>query len=166
MRFYVMDPSLDGGGFMDTLSNTWQKVKDFVTSSPLAQKVVKEGLERGKRVARGVADDLVDSNLDKLPGFAQGPARAFATKALDKLENMAEQRAEEAIMGRTPTSNPAVPNEPISTSGKSHKRRRMRGSGIDLGTGEPVSAVPFDESILPEGATVVSITNSVAQMAY
>ena len=31
---------LKGGGFTDTLSNTWKKVKQFVSKSPLAQKVV------------------------------------------------------------------------------------------------------------------------------
>ena len=39
MTFYVKDPKLKGGGFTDTLSNTWNKVKQFVSESPLAQKV-------------------------------------------------------------------------------------------------------------------------------
>ena len=60
------------------------------------------------------AGDLVDSNLDRQPGFAQGPAKAFANEALDKLENMPEQRAEGAIIGMTTISNPAVPNQPAS----------------------------------------------------
>ena len=74
---------------------------------------LREGIERGKKVAR-VAEDLVDSNLDRQPGFAQGPAKAFANEALDKLENMPEQRAEGAIIGMTTISNPAVPNQPAS----------------------------------------------------
>ena len=41
MAFYVKDKALKGGGFTDTLSNTWKKVKQFVSESPLAQKVVK-----------------------------------------------------------------------------------------------------------------------------
>eukprot|EP01046_Picozoa_sp_COSAG06_P113424 COSAG06_NODE_60170_length_271_cov_7.488372_1_plen_77_part_01 len=35
LQFWVTDPSLSGGGFMDTLSNTWGKVKKFVSDSPL-----------------------------------------------------------------------------------------------------------------------------------
>eukprot|EP01043_Picozoa_sp_COSAG02_P115981 COSAG02_NODE_52374_length_308_cov_0.741627_1_plen_77_part_10 len=37
ISFWVEDPALEGGGFMDTLSNTWDKVKSFVADSPLAQ---------------------------------------------------------------------------------------------------------------------------------
>ena len=48
MKFYVKDKTLKGGGFTDTLSNTWSKVKQFVSESPLAQKVVKQGLAKGK----------------------------------------------------------------------------------------------------------------------
>mgnify|MGYP007125246687 CR=1 FL=1 len=29
MTFYVKDKALDGGGFTDTLSSTWKKVKRF-----------------------------------------------------------------------------------------------------------------------------------------
>ena len=31
MTFYVKDSKLKGGGFADTLSNTWSKVKQFVS---------------------------------------------------------------------------------------------------------------------------------------
>ena len=55
LQFWVTDPSLSGGGFMDTLSNTWGKVKKFVTESPLAQQVVKKGIDEGRKIARGVA---------------------------------------------------------------------------------------------------------------
>ena len=48
LHFWVTDPSLSGGGFMDTLSNTWGKVKKFVTESPLAQQVVKKGIDEGR----------------------------------------------------------------------------------------------------------------------
>ena len=30
MTFYVKDPKLKGGGFTDTLSSTWKKVKQFI----------------------------------------------------------------------------------------------------------------------------------------
>ena len=42
MQFRVKDAALTGGGFTDTLSSTWKKVKDFVQTSPLAQKVVNQ----------------------------------------------------------------------------------------------------------------------------
>ena len=44
MKLCVKDSKLKGSGFVDSLSNTWQKVKTFVFGSPLAQKVVKDGL--------------------------------------------------------------------------------------------------------------------------
>ena len=172
MSFYVKDPNLDGGGFMDTLSNTWNKVKQFITESPLAQKVVNEGIAKGKKVARGIADDLVDEGIDKLPGFAQGAARSLAGQALDKLENAAERRAEEAIIGQTPTSAPAVPNTPVApvAPGRAGRSVSLRGSGadpfgmIELNSGVPVSAVPWDNEILGPGSTVVPKTNAL--MAY
>jgi hypothetical protein len=36
---------------------------------------------------------------------------------------------------------------------------------IELGHGASVSAVPFDRSVLPEGATIVNKVNAL-QMAY
>ena len=74
---------------------------------------------------------------------------------------------------------PGVPNAPSGTKSKKtksgthskRKKRRLEGSGmadvgpIELGHGASVSAVPFDRSVLPEGATVVNKTNAL-QMAY
>eukprot|EP01043_Picozoa_sp_COSAG02_P005282 COSAG02_NODE_142_length_34188_cov_183.180791_21_plen_119_part_00 len=39
MTFHVKDPALKGGGFVDSLSNTWQKVKTFVSESPRPARV-------------------------------------------------------------------------------------------------------------------------------
>ena len=50
MHFFVKDSAMHGGGFTDTLSSTWSKVKQFVSESPLAQKVVKQGLAQGKKL--------------------------------------------------------------------------------------------------------------------
>ena len=40
---------------MDTLSNTWSKVKTFAPAGPLAQQVVKQGLAQGKKLAKDAA---------------------------------------------------------------------------------------------------------------
>ena len=186
MKFYVKDPALKGGGFMDTLSNTWSKVKTFVSESPLAQKVVKEGLTKGKALAKDVAGKAVQMGLEKLgvPESAMGTATALAGEAFDRLGDAAERKAQSAIIGKAPTTLPGVPNTPApaptpatrgkrSSSGASRKskRRRLEGSGmtdigpIELGHGASVSAVAFDRSVLPEGATVVNKTNAL-QMAY
>ena len=86
------------------------------------------------------------------------------------------------IIGKAPTTLPGVPNAPVpSVSKKSkrpssgapskRKRRRLEGSGmtdigpIELGHGASVSAVAFDRSVLPDGATVVNKTNAL-QPAY
>ena len=84
MKFYVKDPKLKGGGFTDTLSNTWNKVKTFVSESPLAQKVVKQGLAKGKELAKDVAGKAVQMGLEKLgvPESAMGTARSGKTCAL------------------------------------------------------------------------------------
>ena len=76
MTFYVKDKALDGGGFTDTLSSTWKKVKRFVSESPLAQKVVKQGLAQGKTLAKKVASNAVKMGLEKLgvPESAMGTA--------------------------------------------------------------------------------------------
>jgi hypothetical protein len=181
MHFYVKDPALKGGGFTDTLSNTWSKVKEFVSESPLAQKVVKQGLTKGKALAKDVAGKAVQMGLEKLgvPESAMGTATALAGEAFDRLGDAAERRAQSAIIGKAPTTLPGVPNAPVSgttkrTSAGTHskrKKRRLEGSGmtdigpIELGHGASVSAVPFDRSVLPEGATIVNKTNAL-QMAY
>ena len=186
MKFYVKDPRLKGGGFMDTLSNTWQKVKTFVSESPLAQKVVKQGLSKGKQLAKDVAGKAVQMGLEKLgvPESAMGAATALAGEAFDRLGDAAERKAQSAIIGKAPTTLPGVPNTPVpvqpagtKTKRKSvgthtkHKRRRLEGSGmtdvgpIELGHGASVSAVAFDRSVLPDGATIVNKTNAL-QLAY
>mgnify|MGYP003325875165 CR=1 FL=1 len=183
MTFYVKDPKLKGGGFMDTLSNTWQKVKTFVSESPLAQKVVKEGLAKGKQLAKDVAGKAVQMGLEKIgvPESYMKTATSLAGEALDRLGDAAERKAQSAIIGKAPTTVPAVPNKPVSTTAsdkrarveakRAKKRRRLEGSGmadvgpIELGHGASVSAVAFDRSVLPAGATVVNKTNSL-QMAY
>ena len=183
MAFYVKDPKLKGGGFTDTLSNTWKKVKRFVSESPLAQKVVKEGLSKGKQLAKDVAGKAVQIGLEKLgvPESYMGTATALAGEAFDRLGDAAERKAQAEIIGKAPTTLPAVSNKPVSTAAsdkrarieakRAKKRRRLEGSGmtdigpIELGHGASVSAVAFDRSVLPEGATVVNKTNAL-QMAY
>lgn len=183
MNFYVKDPALKGGGFMDTLSNTWQKVKTFVSESPLAQKVVKQGLAQGKKLAKDVAGKAVQVGLEKLgvPESAMGTATALAGEAFDRLGDAAERKAQAEIIGKAPTTLPGVSNKPVSTTAsdkrarvdakRAKKRRRLEGSGmadigpIELGHGASVSAVAFDRSVLPEGATVVNKTNAL-QLAY
>ena len=183
MKFYVKDPALKGGGFMDTLSNTWQKVKTFVSESPLAQKVVKEGLSKGRQLAKDVAGKAVQMGLEKLgvPESAMGTATALAGEAFDRIGDAAERKAQGAIIGKAPTTLPGVPNTPAPSASKpkratagthtNRKRRRLEGSGmadvgpIELGHGASVSAVAFDRSVLPDGATIVNKTNAL-QMAY
>eukprot|EP01046_Picozoa_sp_COSAG06_P035448 COSAG06_NODE_3812_length_4884_cov_5.745037_4_plen_212_part_00 len=174
MAFFVKDNAMRGGGFTDTLSNTWSKVKQFVSESPLAQKVVKQGLTKGKALAKDVAGKAVQMGLEKLgvPESAMGTATALAGEAFDRLGDAAERKAQSAIIGKAPTTLPGVPNAPASGKTKSkRKKRRLEGSGmtdigpIELGHGASVSAVPFDRSVLPEGATVVNKTNAL-QMAY
>ena len=175
MTFRVKDPALKGGGFTDTLSSTWNKVKDFVQTSPLAQKVVKQGLAQGKRLAKDVAGKAVQAGLEKLgiPESAMDSATALAGEAFDRMGDAAERRAQSAIIGKAPTSvigkapttAPAVSNATVT-----RKRRRLKGSGadmgaIELGHGAYVSSIPFDNSILSTGATIVSDTNAL-QMAY
>ena len=179
MHFYVKDPALKGGGFTDTLSNTWSKVKTFVSESPLAQKVVKEGLSKGKALAKDVAGKAVQMGLEKLgvPESAMGTATALAGEAFDRLGDAAERKAQSAIIGKAPTTMPAVANAAVPSgkqariAAKRAKRRRLEGSGmtdvgpIELGHGASVSAVAFDRSVLPTGATIVNKTNAL-QMAY
>ena len=160
LTFYVKDPHLKGGGFTDTLSNTWNKVKKFVSESPLAQKVVKEGLSKGKALAKDVAGKAVQMGLEKLgvPESAMGTATALAGEAFDRLGDAAERKAQSAIIGKAPTTLPGVPNAPAPSAPKKskratagthtkRKRRRLEGSGmtdvgpIELGHGASVSAV-------------------------
>ena len=164
--------------------NTWSKVKQFVSESPLAQKVVKQGLSKGKALAKDVAGKAVQMGLEKLgvPESAMGTATALAGEAFDRLGDAAERKAQSAIIGKAPTTLPGVPNTPVPSTAKSRskaksktktgrKQRRLEGSGmtdvgpIELGHGASVSAVAFDRSVLPEGATVVNKTNAL-QMAY
>ena len=181
MHFFVKDNAMRGGGFTDTLSNTWSKVKTFVSESPLAQKVVKQGLSKGKALAKDVAGKAVQMGLEKLgvPESAMGTATALAGEAFDRLGDAAERKAQSAIIGKAPTTLPGVPNAPASGKSKrtsagtlgKRKKRRLEGSGmtdigpIELGHGASVSAVAFDRSVLPTGATIVNKTNAL-QMAY
>jgi hypothetical protein len=181
MQFFVKDNAMRGGGFTDTLSNTWSKVKQFVSESPLAQKVVKQGLSKGKALAKDVAGKAVQMGLEKLgvPESAMSTATALAGEAFDRLGDAAERKAQSAIIGKAPTTLPGVPNAPASGKSKrtsagtlgKRKKRRLEGSGmtdigpIELGHGASVSAVPFDRSVLPTGATIVNKTNAL-QMAY
>ena len=129
MKFYVKDPKLKGGGFTDTLSNTWNKVKQFVSESPLAQKVVKQGLAKGKELAKDVAGKAVQMGLEKLgvPESAMGTATALAGEAFDRLGDAAERKAQSAIIGKAPTTLPGVPNTPapVQPTGTKTKRKSV-----------------------------------------
>ena len=121
--------------------------------------------------------------LEKLgvPESAMGTATALAGEAFDRLGDAAERKAQSAIIGKAPTTLPGVPNAPAPSKSKKtkrssgthskRKRRHLEGSGmsdvgpIELGHGASVSAVAFDRSVLPAGATVVNKTNAL-QMAY
>ena len=108
-----------------------------------------------------------------------GTATALAGEAFDRLGDAAERKAQSAIIGKAPTTLPGVPNAPASGKSKrtsagtlgKRKKRRLEGSGmtdigpIELGHGASVSAVAFDRSVLPTGATIVNKTNAL-QMAY
>jgi hypothetical protein len=63
-------------GFTDTLSNTWSKVKQFVSKSPLAQKVVKQGLAKGKKLAKDVASKVVQMGHHRAHGGGAPPQLA------------------------------------------------------------------------------------------
>ena len=176
ITFWVDDPALEGGGFMDTLSGTWNKVKSFVTDSPLAQNVVKQGLSEGKKIARGVADAAVKAGIDYLPESFRGPVQGLAAEALDKLGDSAERAAEQAIINPAPTARvPAAPAAralPAAATRSSSKRRKMKGAGHAAGLMGPepftaggfVTAPAFDAEMLPAGATTVSLTNHLQQV--
>ena len=55
ISFFVMDPALDGSGFMDTLKGTYNKVRDYIGSSKLAQEVQAARRRRRARTAGGNA---------------------------------------------------------------------------------------------------------------
>ena len=139
------------------------------------------GASKTKALAKDVAGKAVQMGLEKLgvPESAMGTATALAGEAFDRLGDAAERKAQSAIIGKAPTTLPGVPNAPVSgttkrTSAGTHskrKTRRLEGSGmtdvgaIELGHGASVSAVAFDRSVLPDGATVVNKTNAL-QLAY
>eukprot|EP01046_Picozoa_sp_COSAG06_P055976 COSAG06_NODE_10452_length_1679_cov_1.444937_2_plen_157_part_00 len=106
MHFYVKDPALKGGGLTDTLSNTWSKVKQFVSESPLAQKVVKQGLTKGKALAKDVASRAAQMGLEKLgvPESAMGTATALAGEAFDRLGDAAERKGQYTYLQQLPSS--------------------------------------------------------------
>ena len=67
---------------MDTLKGTWDKVKEYIGSSKLAQEVVKKGIQEGKKIARGVADQAVKAGVEYLPEAFRGPAEGLAAVEL------------------------------------------------------------------------------------
>ena len=179
ISFWVEDPALDGGGFMDTLKGTYNKVRDYIGSSKLAQDVVKKGIQEGKRIARGVADTAVRAGVEYLPEALRGPAESLAAEALNKLESKAESAAESAII-RKPSSAqaPTAPNAPRATApsatataptGPTRSRKRLRGSGYDSGLMAPhplasmgVATAPAWSNALAPGGSVVTQTPRIA----
>eukprot|EP01043_Picozoa_sp_COSAG02_P057206 COSAG02_NODE_6905_length_3296_cov_2.525493_2_plen_161_part_00 len=157
---------------MDTLKGTWNKVKEFIGSSKLAQDVVKKGIEQGKKIARGVADEAVDAGVDYLPSVLQGPAKGLATKALNTLESKAQSAAEDAILGKqsaTPTASTARPGRSAPAGRTRPSRKRMRGSGFDTGLMAPhplastgVATAPAWSNALAPGGSVVTQTPRIA----
>lgn len=183
IAFWVEDPSLDGGGFMDTLKGTWDKVKQYVGSSKLAQDVVKKGIQEGKRIARGVANQAVKAGVEYLPEAFRGPAEGLAAEALDRLESKAESAAEAAIIDNRPSpATPAsAPTAPAPTApgrtlptvverGDARSgRKRLRGSGFDSGMMAPhplastgVATAPAWSNGLAPGGSVVTRTPRIA----
>ena len=143
ISFWVEDPALEGGGFMDTLKGTYSKVRDYIGSSKLAQDVIKKGIQEGKRIARGVADTAVKAGIEYLPEGLRGPAESLAAEALNKLETKAESAAESAII-RKPSAvqAPTAPSAtaPTASTARAERgassrpsRKRMRGSGYESG---------------------------------
>jgi hypothetical protein len=175
IAFWVEDPSLDGGGFMDTLKSTWGKVKDYIGSSKLAQNVVKQGIKEGKKIARGVADTAVKAGVEYLPEAFRGPVEGLAAEALNKLETKAESAAESAIIGNQPSAAPA-PTAPTAPTVRAERgassrsgRKRLRGSGYDSGLMAPhplasmgVATAPAWSNSLAPGGSVVTQTPRIA----
>ena len=178
ISFWVEDPALDGGGFMDTLKGTYNKVRDYIGSSKLAQDVVKKGIQEGKRIARGVADTAVRAGVEYLPEGLRGPAEGLAAEALNKLESKAERAAESAIIGKPPAAQaptaprataPTAPTAPSAPTGPTRSRKRLRGSGYDSGLMAPhplasmgVATAPAWSNALAPGGSVVTQTPRIA----
>ena len=166
VSFFVEDPDMDGGGFMDTLSSTWNKVKDYIGSSKLAQNVVKQGIKEGRKIARGVADTAVKAGVEYLPEAFRGPVEGLAAEALNKLESKAESAAETAIIGNKPSNAPTAPTAP---TGRTRGRKRVRGSGYGAGLMAPhplastgVATAPAWSNALAPGGSVVTQTPRIA----
>ena len=179
ISFWVEDPALEGGGFMDTLKGTYNKVRDYIGSSKLAQDVVKKGIQEGKRIARGVADTAVKAGVEYLPEGLRGPAESLAAEALNKLETKAESAAESAIIRKPSTAQaptapsataPTVPSATVTApTGPTRSRKRLRGSGYDSGLMAPhplasmgyATAPAWSNAIAP-GGSVVTQTPRIA----
>jgi hypothetical protein len=175
ISFWVEDPALEGGGFMDTLKGTYNKVRDYIGSSKLAQDVVKKGIQEGKRIARGVADTAVKAGIEYLPEGLRGPAESLAAEALNKLETKAESAAESAIIRTSAVQAPSAtaPTVPSATvtapTGPTRSRKRLRGSGYDSGLMAPhplasmgyATAPAWSNAIAP-GGSVVTQTPRIA----
>ena len=175
ISFWVEDPALAGGGFMDTLKGTYNKVRDYIGSSKLAQDVVKKGIQEGKRIARGVADTAVRAGVEYLPEALRGPAESLAAEALNKLESKAESAAESAIIRKPSTAQapsataPTAPTAHSAPTGPTRSRKRLRGSGYDSGLMAPhplasmgVATAPAWSNALAPGGSVVTQTPRIA----
>ena len=179
VSFFVEDPHMEGGGFMDTIQGTWNKVRDYVGSSKLAQNVVKQGIKEGKKIARGVADQAVKAGVEYLPEAFRGPAEGLAAEALNKLESKAESAAESAIIGK-PSSAPApaaaaaaaaAAQSSTARPGRSGipRQTRMRGSGYDMGLMAPhplassgIATAPAWSSALAPAGSMIAQTPRIA----
>ena len=116
INFWVVDETLDGGGFLDSLKGTYNKVRDYIGSSKLAQEVVKKGIKEGKKIARGVANQAVKAGVEYLPEAFRGPAEGLAAEALNKLESKAERAAESAFIGNRPSAALVPTAKPTSAA--------------------------------------------------
>ena len=89
---------------------------------------MKEGLTKGKALAKDVAGKAVQMGLEKLgvPESAMGTATALAGEAFDRLGDAAERKAQSAIIGKAPTTMPAVPNKPREECPDQHGGRKRR----------------------------------------
>ena len=163
---------------MDTLKGTYNKVRDYIGSSKLAQDVVKKGIQEGKRIARGVADTAVKAGVEYLPEGLRGPAESLAAEALNKLETKAESAAESAIIRKPSTAQaptapsataPTAPTAPSAPTGPTRGRKRLRGSGYDSGLMAPhplasmgVATAPAWSNALAPGGSMVTQTPRIA----
>ena len=160
---------------MDTLKGTYNKVRDYIGSSKLAQDVVKKGIQEGKRIARGVADTAVKAGVEYLPEGLRGPAESLAAEALNKLETKAESAAESAFIrkpsaAQAPTAPSATaPTAPSAPTRPTRSRKRLRGSGYDSGLMAPhplasmgVATAPAWSNALAPGGSMVTQTPRIA----